>query len=364
MSQPNPAAENPQPLLTSVIENTIRRFIPFNVIIELTYRCNLHCRHCYIPEERRHRPDLSTDEVKSALDQLAEMGTLYLTFTGGEILVRKDFFELAWHAKKKGFALKLFTNGTLIDETTADRIAELRPFTVDISLYGAKSETHDTVTNSQGSHERALSALKLLADRGIRVNAKTPLMGVNFSEYKQLFQQCREIGAGIKIDPTIAPMDDGCTAPLSLRINEDQLFRVFSDPEVCPKGHLPAPPSQLCEAGRNTMTIGPTGDVVPCLQLPLVAGNIRTQSLREIWENSPILQHLRGLKQSDLHQCANCDLAKWCNRCPGLAYLEDGDYLGCSSRARQVASVRKKVAQAYWSARGQNLDDLTAEDSE
>jgi len=352
LSRADQWAGNLQPLFTSVVENTIKRFIPFNAIIELTYRCNLRCRHCYIPEDRRHRADLTTQELLAVVDQLAELGCLYLTLTGGEILVRRDFFDIAWHAKRRGFALKLFTNGTLIDTAVADRLAELKPFTVDISLYGARPDTHDQVTGAGGSHEKALEAMRMLAARGVRVNAKLPLMGGNFAEYKHLVHLCKEIGAGIKIDPSIAPMDDGCTAPLSLRISEDQLFQVFSDPEVCPKGHLPAPPSQLCEAGRNTLTVGPTGDVVPCLQLPLVAGNVREKPLGEIWSDSPVFRRLRSLTQDDLEQCSRCELAVWCNRCPGLAYLEDGDYLGCSSRARQVALVRRRVAEARRSSEG------------
>ncbi|MGQ9524179.1 MAG: radical SAM/SPASM domain-containing protein [Armatimonadota bacterium] len=346
MSQVQQSAENLQPLFTNVVENTIRHFIPFNAIVELTYRCNLRCRHCYIPEERRSRSDLTTDELLSVVDQLAELGCLYLTLTGGEILIRRDFFDIAWHAKRRGFALKLFTNGTLIDAAMADRIAELRPFTVDISLYGSQPSTHDQVTGAVGSYQKAMDALQMLVDRGVRTSAKLPLMDGNFAEYKSLLGMCRRMGVGIKIDPSIAPMDDGCTAPLALRISDDQLYQVFSDPEVCPKGHLPAPPSQLCEAGRNTLTVGPTGDVVPCLQLPLIAGNVRQTPLREIWMDSPVFRRLRGLTQNDLKQCSQCELAVWCNRCPGLAYLEDGDYLGCSSRARQVARVRRKVAEA------------------
>lgn len=357
MSRTVQSAENPQPLFTNVVENTIRRFIPFNVIIELTYRCNLRCQHCYIPEERRHKPDLSTEEIVSVVDQLAELGCLYLTLTGGEILVRRDFFDIAWHAKRRGFALKLFTNGTLIDDETADRLAELMPFTVDISLYGARSDTHDQVTGARGSHRKALDAMRLLVSRGVRVNAKVPLMGGNFAQYRDLVRQCRQMGAGIKIDPSIAPMDDGCTAPLALRISEEQLFQVFSDPDVCPKGHLPAPPSQLCEAGRNTLTVGPTGDVVPCLQLPLVAGNVRERPLRDIWFESPVFRRMRSLRQEDLKQCSQCELATWCNRCPGLAYLEDGDYLGCSNRARQVASVRRKVAEMRKDAEARSRQD-------
>jgi radical SAM protein with 4Fe4S-binding SPASM domain len=342
-----PSEENAQPLFTRVIENTLQRHIPINAIIELTYRCNLRCRHCYIPEDRRHPKDLTTEELKDVITQLSELGSLYLTLTGGEVLVRRDFYDLAWHAKRLGFVLKLFTNGTLITPAHADRIAELAPLSVDISIYGALPATHDSITGSPGSYAKTMMGIRLLRERGVRVCAKMPLMAANFAEYRKVREICTELGVQVRMDPSITPMDDGCTGPLALRISDEQLFRVFSDKDVCPKGHLPAPPSQICEAGRNTVTITPRGDVLPCLQLQLVAGNVRKEPLRTIWESSPLLTRMRELRQEDLLACSTCELATYCNRCPGLAHVEDGNYLGCSSRARQLARVRRRVAEEH-----------------
>ena len=135
-------------------EKAIEQKIPIAVHLDLTYRCNLDCIHCYIVKQ--DRPELSTKEVKNILKQLAEAKTLYLTLSGGEILIREDFFEIISYARKLGFSLRLLTNGVLIDEKTADGIASLYPELVAISLYSANPETHDKITNRYGSFDKTI----------------------------------------------------------------------------------------------------------------------------------------------------------------------------------------------------------------
>ncbi|MCK5553272.1 MAG: radical SAM protein, partial [Deltaproteobacteria bacterium] len=114
---------------TRIIKKTMDRLIPFTVHWELTYHCNLRCPHCYVAPQKS-RKELSFQQISGILDLLKESGTLYVIFSGGEILTRKDFFRIAGYARKNGFALKLLTNGTLINERVADRIRDLNPLSV------------------------------------------------------------------------------------------------------------------------------------------------------------------------------------------------------------------------------------------
>ena len=109
-----------------LVKKTMDKFIPFKLDWELTYRCNLKCAHCY-QTGLSYGEELSTKKIYSILDELASLGCLYITFTGGEILLRKDFLDIAQYARKKNFALRLFTNGTLIDPGTADKIKDFAP---------------------------------------------------------------------------------------------------------------------------------------------------------------------------------------------------------------------------------------------
>ncbi len=108
---------------------------------------------------------MSLAEVRGLLDALAEEGCLVLTLSGGEVLLRRDFFEVAGAARERGFAPRIFTNGTLVDEARADRLAALEPVVVEMSLLGAAPETHDAITLKRGSFARTVRAAELLGAR-------------------------------------------------------------------------------------------------------------------------------------------------------------------------------------------------------
>src|SRR5512136_1927248 len=159
--------------------------IPLHAMLELTNGCNLRCRHCYVGVQPR-RGELRLDEFKAVLDQLAEAGSLFLTFSGGEPLTREDFFQIAAYARQKEFSFTLFSNGTLITPRVADRLRELCPERVEISLLGGKAATHDGITQVPGSFERALRGVRLLVERGIKVQLKTTWMRENIEEAGQI----------------------------------------------------------------------------------------------------------------------------------------------------------------------------------
>jgi len=142
----------------AIVRKTLDKCIPFKVDWEITYRCNLRCAHCYQTgtsgDKASGDKELTTEEIYSALDELADLACLYLTLTGGEILLRDDFFDIAKYARKKEFAIRLFTNGTLIDEKIADKIKILSPLSVEISLYGMDRLVHEDITKIPGSHEK------------------------------------------------------------------------------------------------------------------------------------------------------------------------------------------------------------------
>ena len=126
-----------------------QEFVPLSVQWELTHKCNLDCIMCYnVP---LGKPELTTSECFDVLDQLASAGTLYLTLTGGEILSRRDLFEIGRRARSLGFSIDLKTNGTLITPDKADEIASLDPLRVDISLLGATDKTFDAIARSKNT---------------------------------------------------------------------------------------------------------------------------------------------------------------------------------------------------------------------
>src|SRR6266481_1959080 len=157
-----------------------------DVTIELTRRCPLTCLHCYnnlpMGDVGAKNHELTLEEHKKLLDELAEMGVVWLLYTGGEIFARKDFFDIYIYAKQKGFLITLFTNGILIDEEVADKLALWRPLGIEITLYGHTEETYEKLTGVPGSFARCRNGVKLLMERNLPLVLKTVPTKINWHE--------------------------------------------------------------------------------------------------------------------------------------------------------------------------------------
>lgn len=159
-------AQTYQEFSAALQERIVQRHVPSSATIEVSHRCPLECVHCYnnlpMSDVDAMRAELSYDEHCRMLDELAEAGCLWLLFTGGEIFARKDFLDIYTYAKKKGFLITLFTNGNLITPKIADYLVEWRPFSIEITLYGATRETYERLTGLPGSYDRCMRGIGLL----------------------------------------------------------------------------------------------------------------------------------------------------------------------------------------------------------
>src|SRR3979490_881501 len=179
-------------LMQSVWDRAAAMGIPIAVQFELEYRCNERCVHCYLDHE--DHGELTTGEVKDVLDQLAAAGTLFLVFSGGELLLRTDFFELLEYARALQFDVKIKTNALLIKEAEARRIRDLGVRQVQISIYSHRAEIHDAITKVAGSLERSLAAIRFLTAHGLRVLIANVLMRQNAADYPEVRALAAELG--------------------------------------------------------------------------------------------------------------------------------------------------------------------------
>jgi radical SAM protein with 4Fe4S-binding SPASM domain len=296
---------------------------------------------------------METAEWKRVLGELAGLGAFHLTLTGGEIFIRRDFWEIAHHAKSLHFSLTLFTNGTLLSPEHADRLAELRPTSIEMSLLGATAETHDRLARATDAWGRTMRAADLLRERRLAFVFKTPLMRGNLHERRDLERTARTHGCrAYKSDVEVSPRNDGNREPCMLQLGQQAMFDHFID-ETSGRPVLPTvqPTCELsrqkgtCGAGVNGCTVNPYGDLLPCLQLMLPFGNVRDRSLRDMWEHPPdSIARLRTTKAfGDIPACADCDLIDYCHRCHGLAHLERGAWDACDTQARRTAEVIRAV---------------------
>jgi len=325
-----------------IVKKTMDRLIPFTVHWELTYYCNLRCPHCYVVPQNS-REELSSGEITSILDILKEKGTLYVIFSGGEILTREDFFDIARYTRKKGFAMRFLTNGTLINERVADQIKDLDPLSVEISLYGSRPEVHDRITACPGSFEKSVKALGLLRERSIRTVVKSLLMKGNAPEFQRMKKLAQEIGSQFLYDTVIIPRMDGSMEPCNNRLDGEELYwLLYREVQQKEKEVDPRENDLSCSAGLNVLSISPYGDVYPCMAFKESGGNLTKNSLSEIL-HSPIFSKIRSITLSDLRECKRCEFIQYCNRCPALAWLETGDLLGPSQADCLMARVIKGI---------------------
>ena len=319
--------------------------LPFAVHFDLTYRCNERCVHCYLDHD--DHGELTTAEVIGILDQLAKAGTLFLTLSGGEVLLRDDLFDVLAHARGLGFDVKLKTNGILVKEREAARLRALGVRQVQISVYSHHASVHDGITKVPGSLARSLDAIRFLKAQGLHVLIANVLMRQNAEDYPAVQALARELGAEFTLDPTITPKMDGNTSILALRVPQTHLLRLFKDKALVGDGFCAPPPavdedtldSTPCSAGHTLCYVSPYGDVYPCVQFPLPSGNLRRQTFAEIWQDSPQLAEVRGIRLRDLTTCPTCTHVATCTRCPGLAYME-GNMRGPSSADCEKSTMR------------------------
>ncbi len=322
-----PVARNPY---EQILAQTQQQHHLLSVHWELTYRCNQRCAHCYLevlPPQATVPGELSTAECLRVVDELAALGVLNLTFSGGEPLVRRDFIEIAEYARANRFLLRVFTNGLRITPAVADRLAALHPYAVEISLYSVHPKLHDRITRLPRAWELTTRALALLHARGVRTILKTPLMHETVRELHALEDLARELGAQFQYDITLTPRDDGGRAPLEHRLTDDDLRWLFHE-TLSPEAWLArrvTDDTPVCGIGTNALLLDPYGNVFPCVQVRTLAGNVREQRMEEIWRSSPLWKELGQLALHDLPVCRTCELSAFCVRCHGLAQLEEGD---------------------------------------
>jgi len=345
-------------LLAEMNQKALGLGIPISVHLDITYRCNERCVHCYLDHD--DHGEMTTAEIKDILNQLSDAGVFFLTLSGGEVLMRRDFFEIVETARRLLFNVKLKTNGVMIREPEARRIRELGVEQVQISVYSHRPEVHDAITKLPGSLKRTVEAIRFLKSQGLKVVIANVLMASNFFDNAGVIALAKELGVLYTLDPTITPKMDGDTSILGLRIPGSQLKQVFRNQELV--GNVeefcapPPPPGEdildglPCSAGHTGCYISPYGDVFPCVQFPLPSGNLRRQKFVEIWRNSPQLNEVRSIRARDLPTCSTCAHVGTCTRCPGLAYME-GNMRGPSTADCEKSFQRTGIPSANMLAR-------------
>jgi len=332
------------------------RRAPVEVSIEVTHRCPLECQHCYnnlpMSDPDARRREMTFEEHVGLLDELVEMGCLWILYTGGEIFARKDFLDIYTEAKKRGFLITLFTNGTMITPRIADHLAEYRPFAIEITLYGATRETYEALTQIPGSFDRCMKGIRLLLERKLPLKLKTVPTTINVHEVFEMKRFAeQELGVEFKFDPLLNPRTDCSQSPLGVRLSPEQAVRLdFRDPvrkaeyrklaeaELADTDRPEVEELYSCGGGQNGCAIDPTGQMTICVISHQDGYNLRSGSFEQGWTGK--LQEIRQTKRSSKTICTDCRLQSLCSMCPAMGELENGDPESPVEFICQVAHLR------------------------
>ncbi|WP_297282139.1 radical SAM/SPASM domain-containing protein [uncultured Anaerococcus sp.] len=324
----------------NIIDIASNERIPFVVTIELNTICNLKCEHCYIPSHTNEGMDIET--IKTLLNNLRELGTFELVFTGGEIFLRKDIYDILKYSRDLGFSIKLFTNVTLIDEEMAEKLSKLPISLISTSIYSLTDEIHDSITHKKGSLQMALQGIENIRKYNIPLEVKMIVMNKNINSIKSLEQFCKEKDIKFVASPFVFPKSNGDISPINNRVNDkESLFTIVDSIDDISKFNPAVHDDNdyICPNMRYSIGIECNGNVNPCNALFYSIGNIYNESIKKIWD-SENLKAFQNMKFGDLKDCKGCANKSFCIRCPGIAHSESGNYLKSYAFACSMAEVR------------------------
>lgn len=311
----------------------------------LTERCNLRCRHCY--QGRKRSEEMTPDEVKCEIDGANRMFQAWeqehgikvspsIHFTGGEPFLYDGLWEVMAYARSKHYGVALMTNGCLITHEDAKKAFDLGISDIQVSLEGPP-KIHTSI-RGEGSFQAAAKGVSLLVSAGNKVGANVTLSHINLGKIEETTQIAKEMGFHSIGFSRIVPCGRG-KAFIEQFLSAQELrsayrkiasldtpgFRVLSGDPLAGTLSGTNPPSGCnltlsgCSAGFSGVTLTSDGSVMPCRRIGLVAGNLKTKSLRAIWASSKLLWRLRT-KESYTGKCGRCSLWPSCRGCRAVAY--------------------------------------------
>ncbi|MDH7601182.1 MAG: radical SAM protein [Armatimonadota bacterium] len=330
------------------------------VFWELTNACNLSCAHCRArPAKERSSAELSTEEAKRLLDDIAAFAQPAVVLSGGEPLVRPDWAEIARYGTVKGLRVLLATNGSLVSRDIARQMVEVGIKRISVSIDAAGSELHDRFRGVQGAFDAAWQGITNAREAGLEFQINTTVTRHNLEQIPRILELAVEQGAaalhlfllvptgcGFEIadEEMIKPeeyeqvlgwlYEQSKTAPIGLRATcAPHYYRIARqrsqggcDAHNSNGQRTETKSSKGCLAGSAVCFVSHSGEVYPCGYLPVSAGNVRRENIANIWRDAEVFKLLRD--EDNLEgKCGRCEYRRVCMGCRARAYAMTGSFL-------------------------------------
>jgi len=337
--------------------------------IELTSRCNERCVHCYMPNESRGN-DIDQALFYSVLDQCRDMGVLNLTLSGGEPLLHKNFLDFLRTAKAYDFSINILSNLTLLNDEIIAEMKANRLSSVQVSLYSMKPEIHDSITGLPGSFEKTKNAVLRLINNDIPLQISCPTMKQNRNCYVDVLTWAQEHKVRAVTDYIMMARHDRSTGNLDNRLSLEETAGLINEiikndldyQEEILQADIEAAEERddsddiVCGVCIDALCMIADGNTYPCAGWQsYVCGNLKEQSLRDIWESSPKVKYLRGLRKKDFPLCVKCLDKAFCAMCMVRNANEDpdGNPLKINKHFCEVAALNRKIVKEWKENAGQ-----------
>lgn len=327
----------------------------WSVFMELTYKCNCRCIHCYNPAFRGTQ-EISFEKAKEVIDDAVELGCFELTVSGGECTLDNDFVKIIEYARKKRLNVNIFTNGiTLYDNPELlKKIVSLYPYRVGISVYSADKNIHEKVTTIKDSWNKSTTVLAKLKEYGVNTEVKCVQLNETADGWRNMIELAKKYDSAASIDVTLTPTIEKDKKTWTHLVNDEKLTELFSDPDspLYVGGWTEPPPIDInrdgpCYAGVHALCINPNLNVVGCVSLPLIFGNLGKERLKDIWNRGQtdiesVLYKWQHVLLSQWKDCFKEDYCRFCHFCPGMGMLEDKLYAK-SELLCKLAKMKMKI---------------------
>ncbi len=313
---------------------------PLTINWAVTNRCNFKCSHCYSRDDPSDELDFSL--LTKCIEHVAAAGVLSINFGGGEPLLRKDLTDISRFASEVGLRVSMNSNGYFIDAEKADELKQKGFSKVGISIDSHLPGTHDEFRGISGSHEKAVEALAHLNKAGIKTSISTVICKINYRDINELIDfaignkvehlnfhnfKCSGLGYSNKdkYDLSSEEWKEFYQVALEAKKKTDEIIISLDDPIIAQLGENESSSmvkGSIC--GKLSLNIKTNGDITPCGFIPSTIGNITSDSLKDIWEKSTLLEKMRHKVPTG--KCAKCGNYEDClGGCTARAIALTGD---------------------------------------
>jgi len=326
---------------------------PLQASLELTYRCNERCTHCYV-EKFADDPDkvLSLKDWYKILQELRSAGTLYLILMGGEPMLSPFFFDICQKATDMGFHVSMISNGLKVKTPeVAARLKSSGLRMATFSLYSLDPAVHDKITSVRGSFEKLMAAIDYCEAEGVHVTINSLLTEANSRGIFELYEWGMRRGFELKVDPNITPKLNGDLEPTHYRATKETLVWFYRERakrwlSSLPGPNLEASSDYICNAAKGKCAVNPYGELLPCIEIREPFGSLVKESFADIWYSEPAKRwrepRLTDMKGEDLDS-----LYSFCDHCPGMAKNENGKPFEMLPYSKVVAAAKKQVHEEF-----------------